>query len=40
MYITMCKTASGNLLYDVGNPKLVLCDNPEGWAGEGDDRAV
>ena len=23
--------ASWNLLYDAGNPKLVLCDNPEGW---------
>ena len=26
-------TASGNLLYDAGNPKL--CDNLEGWDGEG-----
>ena len=27
--------AGENLLYDTGNPKLVLCDNPEGWDGEG-----
>ena len=27
--------ASGSLLYDSGHPKLVLCDNLEGWAGEG-----
>ena len=26
--------ASGSLLYDSGNPKLVLCDNLEGWEGE------
>ena len=37
---TICKKASGNLLYDVENPKLVLCDNPEGWEEEGDERAV
>ena len=24
-----------NLLYDTGNPKLVHCDNLEGWDGEG-----
>ena len=29
---------SGNLLYDVGNPKLVLCDKLEGWDGEGGGR--
>ena len=23
-------------MYDTGNPKLVLCDNLEGWGGEGD----
>ena len=28
--------ASGDLLYDVGNPKSVLCDNLEGWDGAGD----
>ena len=27
--------ASGNLLYDTGNPKPMFCDNPEGWDGEG-----
>ena len=26
--------ASGNLLCDRGNPKLVLCDNLEGWDEE------
>ena len=25
--------ANGNLLYDAGNPKPVLCDNLEGWIG-------
>ena len=25
-------------MYDTGNPKLVLCDNLEGWAGEGAGR--
>ena len=29
------QTASGNLLYGTGNPNPVLCDNPEGWDGEG-----
>jgi len=32
--------ASGNLLYDVGNPKLVLCDNLERWDGEGGGREI
>ena len=27
--------ASGNLLHDAGNPRLVLCDNLERWDGEG-----
>ena len=27
-------------LYDTGNPKLVLCDNLEGWGGEGSGREV
>ena len=27
--------ASGSLMYDEGNPKLVLCDNLEGWGREG-----
>ena len=30
----------GNLLHDAGNPKLVLCDNLEGWDGKGDGKAV
>ena len=30
--------ASGNLLYDMGIPKSVLCDNLEGWDGEGGGR--
>ena len=25
---------NGNLLYDSGNSKLVLCNNLEGWDGE------
>ena len=29
-----------NLLYDAGNSKLVLCDNLEGWKGEGGGREV
>ena len=32
--------ASGNLLYDTGNPRSVLCDNLEGRDGEGDKREV
>ena len=27
--------AGGNLLYDAGNPKLVLCANLERWDREG-----
>ena len=27
-------------MYDEGNPKLLLCDNLEGWDGEGDGRGV
>ena len=30
--------ASGNFLYDSGNPKLMFCDNIVGWAGEGRGR--
>ena len=29
-----------NLLYDAGNPKLVLCDKLEGWNGEDGGREV
>ena len=28
------------MLYDAGNPKLVICDNLEGWDGKGDGREV
>ena len=28
------------MLYDAGNPRLVLCDNLEGWGGEGGRREV
>ena len=31
---------SGNLLYDVGSSNPVLCDNLEGWDGEGGRREV
>ena len=34
------ETASGNLLYDAGNPNLVLCENLEGWGGVGGRRKV
>ena len=27
--------SGGSLMYDIGNPKLVLCDNHKGWGGEG-----
>ena len=30
------QTTSGSLLSDAGNPRPMLCDNLEGWAGEGD----
>ena len=30
--------ASGNLLYDSGNSNRGLCDNLEGWDGEGSSR--
>ena len=26
---------SASLMFEVGNSKLVLWDNPEGWGGEG-----
>ena len=32
--------ASGSLMYDAGNPKLVLCDNLERWGGEGSGKGV
>ena len=27
-------------MYDAGHPKLVLCDNLEGWGGKGGGRVV
>ena len=32
--------ASGNVLYDTGSSKPVLCDNLEGWDGVGGRREV
>ena len=32
--------ALGSLIYNAGNPKLVLCDNLKGWSGEGGGRGV
>ena len=32
--------ASGNLMYDAGHPKPVLCDSLEGWGGEHAGRRV
>ena len=32
--------ASGDLLYDSGNTKPMLCDSLEGWDGEGGGRKV
>ena len=32
--------ASENLLYDTGNPKLVLYDHLAGWDGEGGGKEV
>jgi len=32
--------AGGNLLYNTGNSKPVLCDNVEGWDGEGGGREI
>ena len=37
-YITICKTANGNLLWGSGNSNRGLCINREGWDGEGDGR--
>ena len=34
------KIASGNLLYDSGNPKPLLYDNLEGWDGVRDEKEV
>ena len=31
---------SGSWMYDAENPELVLCDNLEGWGGEGGGRGV
>ena len=32
--------ASGSLMYNAGNPNLVLCDNLEGWRKEGCGRGI
>ena len=32
--------ASGRLVHEAGHQKLVLCDNLEGWGGEGGRRGV
>ena len=41
MYITICKTeASGNLLYDAGSPKPLLCDSQDRWEGVGGGKEV
>ena len=40
MYTIICKIASGNLLYDSGSSKPVLCDNLEGWDGVEGEREV
>ena len=29
---------SASSMHEVGHSELVLCDNPEGWGGEGDGR--
>ena len=34
----MYKIASGSVMYDAGSLKSVLCDNLEGWSGEGGRR--
>ena len=31
---------SESLIYDTGHPKPVLCNNLEGWGGEGGGREV
>ena len=31
---------SASLMHEAGHPKLVFCDNPEGWGGEGGGRGV
>ena len=35
MYITICKIASENVLYDAGNPTPVISDNLQVWDGDG-----
>ena len=29
-----------SLMHEAGHTKLVLCDNPEGWSGEGEGMVV
>ena len=40
IYIAICKTASGNFLYNTGSSHPVLCDNLEGWDGVGGGREI
>ena len=37
-YYIDSQLASGDLLYDAGNPKQALCDSLERWDREGDGR--
>ena len=41
-YTLLCvkQISSASLMYEAGHPKLVLCDNLEGWGGEGGGRGV
>ena len=32
------QVTSASSVHEAGHPKLVLWDNPEGWAGEGGER--
>ena len=31
---------SASSMHEAGHSKLVLCDNPEGWNGEGGEKGV
>ena len=31
---------SARSMHEAGHPKMVLCNNPEGWGGEGGGRGV
>ena len=34
-HITVCRQPVGGMTSDAGNPDPMLCNNPEGWGGEG-----